>query len=238
MAKDMFTINAELRDETGKGASRRLRHEGKIPAILYGDDKKSQSLTLDHDEIIHNLENDSFYSQILSLIANGKRQRAILRDIQRHPFKPKIMHMDFQRINSKVKLTTSIPFHFINDDTCVGYKAGGVISHQINELEITCFPSDLPEFIEIDIAALDIGDSFYLSEITLPEGVESLLLTQIAEVEEGEESHDQPVVSVVPPAAKEEEPEDEVLEPGEVPVAGEESDEDSDGSDDSESSNE
>ncbi|MCP4411584.1 MAG: 50S ribosomal protein L25/general stress protein Ctc [Gammaproteobacteria bacterium] len=231
----MFTINAELRDETGKGASRRLRHEGKIPAILYGNDKKSQSLTLDHDEIIHNLENDSFYSQILSLIANGKRQRAILRDIQRHPFKPKIMHMDFQRINSKVKLTTSIPFHFINDDTCVGYKAGGIISHQINELEITCFPSDLPEFIEVDIAALDIGDSFYLSEITLPEGVESLLLTQIAEVEEGEESHDQPVVSVVPPAAKEEEPEEEVLEPGEVPVAGEESDDDSD---DSESSDE
>ncbi len=235
MAKDMFTINAELRDETGKGASRRLRHEGKIPAILYGNDKKSQSLTLDHDEIIHNLENDSFYSQILSLIANGKKQRAILRDIQRHPFKPKIMHMDFQRINSKVKLTTSIPFHFINDDTCVGYKAGGIISHQINELEITCFPSDLPEFIEVDIAALDIGDSFYLSEITLPEGVESLLLTQIAEVEEGEESHDQPVVSVVPPAAKEEEPEEEVLEPGEVPVAGEESDDDSD---DSESSDE
>jgi len=226
MAKDMFTINAELRDETGKGASRRLRHEGKIPAILYGNDKKSQSLTLDHDEIIHHLENDSFYSQILSLIANGKRQRAILRDIQRHPFKPKIMHMDFQRINSKVKLTTSIPFHFINDDTCVGFKAGGIISHQINELEVTCLPSDL-----------DIGDSFYLSEINLPEGVESLLLTQIAEVEEGEESHDQPVVSVVPPAAKEEEPSEDETAPGEVPVAGEESD-DSDDSDDSASSDE
>jgi len=237
MAKDMFTINAELRDETGKGASRRLRHEGKIPAILYGNDKKSQSLTLDHDEIIHHLENDSFYSQILSLIANGKRQRAILRDIQRHPFKPKIMHMDFQRINSKVKLTTSIPFHFINDDTCVGFKAGGIISHQINELEVTCLPSDLPEYIEVDIAALDIGDSFYLSEINLPEGVESLLLTQIAEVEEGEESHDQPVVSVVPPAAKEEEPSEDETAPGEVPVAGEESD-DSDDSDDSASSDE
>ena len=190
MSKDKFIINAELRDETGKGASRRLRHEEKIPAILYGDGKKSQSLTLSHSEITKHLEDEAFYSQVLALVANGKKQRAIVRDIQRHAFKPKIMHMDFQRINSRKKLTTQVPFHFINEEECIGAKAGGVVSHQINELEITCLPSDLPEFIEIDIAALDIGDSVHLSEITLPKGVESLTLTQ-------DEEHDLPVVSIL-----------------------------------------
>lgn len=190
MSEDQFVINAELRDESGKGASRRLRHEGKVPAILYGDGKKSQSLTLDHNEIIKHLEQEAFYSHILTLVANGKKQRAIVRDIQRHAFKPKIMHMDFQRVNSRNKLTTSVPFHFLNEEKCIGFKAGGIISHQINELEISCLPKDLPEYIEVDLESLDVGDSIHISEITLPKGVESVALSH-------GEDHDLPVASIL-----------------------------------------
>ena len=190
MKIEPFVIHAELRDESGKGASRRLRHEGKIPAILYGDTKKPQSLILDHNEVIQHLEHEAFYSQVLTLVANGKKQRAILRDIQRHPWKPKVMHMDFQRINSRKKLHTSVPLHFINEDVCVGFKEGGIISHQINELEVSCLPKDLPEYIEVDVAALDIGSSLHISELTLPEGVESVALSH-------GEDHDLPVVSIL-----------------------------------------
>jgi len=222
MSKDQFIINAELRSESGKGASRRLRHEGKVPAILYGDGKKSQSLVLEHNEIIQHLEHEAFYSQVLSLVANGKKQRAIVRDIQRHAFKPKIMHMDFQRINSRKKLTTSIPFHFMNEDVCIGFKAGGIISHQINELEVSCLPSDLPEFIEVDLAALDIGDSVHISEITLPEGVESIALIH-------GEDHDLPVASILHRGGSsddEEEETDEVVAPGEVATIGDDAESD------------
>lgn len=190
MSKDLFVINAELRDESGKGASRRLRHEGNVPAILYGDGKKPQSLTLKHSEIIQHLEHEAFYSHILTLVANGKKQRAIVRDIQRHPYKPKVMHMDFQRINSRKKLTVNVPLHFINENKCVGAKEGGIISHQINELEINCLPKDLPEFIEVDLAAVGLGESVHISEITLPEGVESVALLQ-------GESHDLTVASIL-----------------------------------------
>jgi len=189
MSEELFVINAELRDESGKGASRRLRHEGKVPAILYGEGKKPQSLTLIHNEIIQHLEHEAFYSHILTLVANGKKQRAIVRDIQRHPYKPKIVHMDFQRISSKTKLTVSVPLHFLNEENCIGFKAGGIISHQINELEVQCFPKDLPEFIEVNLEALDIGDSIHISELTLPKGVESVAMSH------GDEQ-DLPVASV------------------------------------------
>ena len=135
-------------------------------------------------------------------MANGKKQRAIIRDIQRHPFKPKIMHMDFQRINSKNKLTTSVPIHFMNEEICIGFKAGGIISHQINELEVSCLPNDLPEFIEADLAPLDIGDSVHISEITLPKGVESVALSH-------GEDHDLPVASILHRGGATEEEEEE-----------------------------
>ena len=207
MKIEPFVINAELRDESGKGASRRLRHEGKVPAILYGDTKQPQSITLNHDEVIQHLEHEAFYSQVLTLVANGKKQRAILRDIQRHPWKPKIMHMDFQRINSRKKLNVNIPLHFINEETCVGFKAGGIVSHQINELEVSCLPKDLPEYIEVDVENLDLGDNLFISDLVLPEGVESVILSH------GEE-YDQPVASVVHRAKpKTEEPvEEEVVD--------------------------
>lgn len=190
MKIEPFVIHAELRDESGKGASRRLRHEGKVPAILYGDTKKPQALVLNHDEVIQHLEHEAFYSQVLTLVANGKKQRAILRDIQRHPWKPKVMHMDFQRINSRKKLHTSVPLHFINEDTCVGFKEGGIISHQMNELEINCLPKDLPEYIEVDVQELNVGDSLHLTDLSLPEGVESVALSH-------GDDHDLPVVSIL-----------------------------------------
>ena len=218
MKIEPFVIHAELRDESGKGASRRLRHEGKVPAILYGDTKQPQALTLDHNEVIQHLEHEAFYSQVLTLVANGKKQRAILRDIQRHPWKPKVMHMDFQRINSRKKLHTSVPLHFINEESCVGFKAGGVVSHQINELEVNCLPKDLPSYIEVDVQNMDIGDSLHISELTLPEGVESVALTH------GEE-YDQPVVSILNKTVSKtttEDTEEAEVAPGDVPTAGDE----------------
>lgn len=166
-------------------------------------EKKSQSLTLKHNEIIQHLEHEAFYSHILTLVANGKKQRAIVRDIQRHAFKPKIMHMDFQRVNSRTKLTTSVPIHFLNEEVCVGFKAGGIISHQINELEVSCLPKDLPEFIEADLAMLDVGDSIHISEIKLPKGVESVALSH-------GEDHDLPVASILHRGGSSEETEEEV----------------------------
>jgi len=218
MKIEPFVIHAELRDESGKGASRRLRHEGKVPAILYGDTKKPQSLVLDHNEIIQHLEHEAFYSQVLTLVANGKKQRAILRDIQRHPWKPKVMHMDFQRINSRKKLTKSIPLHFINEDKCAGFKEGGIISHQMNELEVSCLPKDLPEYIEVDVEALEIGASLHISDLTLPEGVESVALSH-------GEDHDLPVVSILHRGGSSttEEVEEDTAAP-EAPAAAEEGD--------------
>ena len=218
MKIEPFVIHADLRDESGKGASRRLRHEGKVPAILYGDSKKSQSLTLNHDEVIQHLEQEAFYSQVLTLVANGKKQRAILRDIQRHPWKPKIMHMDFQRINSRKKLIVNIPLHFINEETSVGFKAGGIVSHQINELEVSCLPGDLPEYIEVDVEALDLGDNLFISDLELPEGVESVILSH-------GEDYDQPIVSIVHRAAPKTVEDDEADEVAadEVPTASDDS---------------
>jgi len=218
MKIEPFVIHADLRDESGKGASRRLRHEGKVPAILYGDSKKSQSLTLNHDEVIQHLEQEAFYSQVLTLVANGKKQRAILRDIQRHPWKPKIMHMDFQRINSRKKLNVNIPLHFINEETSVGFKAGGIVSHQINELEVSCLPGDLPEYIEVDVEALDLGDNLFISDLELPEGVESVILSH-------GEDYDQPIVSIVHRAAPKTVEDDEADEVAadEVPTASDDS---------------
>ena len=216
MSNDLFVINAELREDEGKGASRRLRREGKVPAILYGDGKKSQPLTLDHNEVINHLEHEAFYSHILTLVANGKKQRAILRDVQRHAYKPKVLHMDFQRINSRKELHTNVPLHFINEEKCVGFKAGGIISHQMNEVEITCLPKDLPEYIEVDIENLERGESIHLSEITLPEGVTSVALSH------GEE-HDHPVVSILNRGGSEETADDEAApEASEVPTVSDE----------------
>ena len=184
-----FELNAQSRTDTGKGASRRLRHAGKIPAIIYGGGKDPESLTLSHNEVLRNLENEAFYSHILSIKIDGKETRAILRDLQRHPSRYMVLHMDLQRVREDEKLKTSVPLHFLGEEEAPGVKAGGLVSHDLTELEVECLPKDLPEYIEVDVSALDIGDSIHLSGITVPEGVTLLELAR-------GEGHDQSVVSV------------------------------------------
>ena len=166
-----FELNAEPRTDTGKGASRRLRHAGKVPAIMYGGGKDPESLTLSHNEVLRNLENEAFYSHILTIKSGGSETRAILRDLQRHPSRPVVMHMDLQRINESEKLKTQAPVHILGEDSCDAVKAGGLVSHDLTEVAIECLPKNLPEYIEIDISAMDVGDVLHLSDLKVPEGV-------------------------------------------------------------------
>lgn len=184
-----FEIDAELRDDMGKGASRRLRREGKVPAILYGAGKDPLALTLDHDVMVHNLENEAFYSHILTVKMGKDKEQAILKDLQRHPAKPFILHVDLQRVSAKEKIRVHVPLHFVGEDVAPGAKEGGVITHNMNEVEVTCLPKDLPEFIEADLSNLEMGHSIHLSELSLPKGVE------LVELSHGPE-HDLPVCAI------------------------------------------
>ncbi len=184
-----FELNAEPRTDTGKGASRRLRHAGKVPAILYGGKKDPETLTLLHHEIIRNLEHESFYSHILTVKVGGNETQAVLRDLQRHPSKPFILHMDLQRVSATEAIKMHVPLHFIGEEEAVGVKAGGLVSHDLTEVLAECLPRDLPEYIEVDISALDIGDSLHLSDLELTDGV------TLIELARGE-GHDQVVVSI------------------------------------------
>ncbi len=167
-----FEIIAEPRTAQGKGASRRLRRTGKIPAILYGADKPPASIQLDHQKMLLQTEHEAFYSHILTVKMNGAEEKVVVKDMQRHPVRKLIMHMDFLRINEAEELTLRVPLHFINDEICVGVKqGGGVISHQMSDLEIMCLPKDLPAFIEVDLAHLALGHTIHLADIVLPTGV-------------------------------------------------------------------
>ena len=166
-----FELNAEARTDTGKGASRRLRHAGKVPAIMYGGGKDPESLTLSHNEVMRNLANEAFYSHILTIKSGGSETRAILRDLQRHPSRPVVMHMDLQRINESEKLKTQAPVHILGEENSAAVKAGGLISHDLTEVAIECLPKNLPEYLEIDISAMEVGDVLHLSDLKVPEGV-------------------------------------------------------------------
>jgi large subunit ribosomal protein L25 len=166
-----FELNAEPRTDTGKGASRRLRHAGKVPAIMYGGGKDPESLMLSHNEVLRNLAHEAFYSHILTIKSGGSETRAILRDLQRHPSRPVVMHMDLQRINESEKLKTQAPVHILGEDSCAAVKAGGLVSHDLTEVAIECLPKDLPEYLEIDISEMEIGDAKHLSDMKVPEGV-------------------------------------------------------------------
>jgi large subunit ribosomal protein L25 len=189
-----FTLQAESRADTGKGASRRLRRlQNKIPAILYGDGKPAQSLTLIHKDIAKLLASEAFYSSIITLKVDGASARVLLRDVQRHPVEPRIMHIDFQRVSSNSKIHMRVPLHFINEELCVGVKQqGGVINHNLASIEVSCLAADLPEFIEVDLAEVSIGTVLHISDLKLPKGVESIELSHGAD-------HDQPVVAVHEP---------------------------------------
>ncbi len=175
---DLIELNAETRSDLGKGASRRLRKNGLIPAIIYGGDAEPVSITLDHNEFINQLDNEAIYTQILSLKLGKKKEDVILRDLQRHPFKNLIMHADFLRIDQKKSIHVSVPIHFINEDKCYGVKTeGGLLNHLQSEVEIMCLPKDLPEYLELDVTELKLGESMHLSDIKLPKGIEIVALT-------------------------------------------------------------
>ncbi len=183
---DDFDLIAELREDQGKGASRRLRLKGKVPAIIYGAGRPPRSLMFDQNKVLKQLENESFYSSVLNIKVRDKSQAAILKDLQRHPAKNMIMHMDFQRIVDDVEIKMNVPLHFIGEEVAPGVKAGGgSVSHLMNDVEVFCLPKFLPEYLEVDVSELELDAMLHLSDIKLPEGVEILGLVQGEENDRG-----------------------------------------------------
>jgi len=197
-----FTLHAKGREDTGKGASRRLRRlAGEIPAIVYGGKKNPARIALIHKDVKKALENEAFYSHIIALDIDGKPEDVIVKDVQRHPSKAIVLHMDFLRVSKNTKLQTRVPLHFINEDICVGVKlGGGLIAHSMTELEIMCLPADLPEYLEVDMADVDLGQTLHISDIKLPKGVESVALSHGGD-------HDLPIAAVNKSKAKDEDEE-------------------------------
>jgi len=212
---DQFEINADVREDMGKGASRRLRRlADHVPAIIYGGKEDPQPLTLIRKDFEKALENEAYYSHVLTINVGGSQQKAILKDLQRHPAKNLIMHADFLRVDEHTAVKVNVPIHFTNETTCVGVKTeGGIIQHQITDVEISCLPGDIPEYIEVDMAEVIIGQIVHLSDITLPEGVVSVALAL-------GEDHDLAVASVMAPKGGNEADED--VEVAEDPEATEE----------------
>jgi len=166
-------FKATKRDAQGTGASRRLRRAGRIPGILYGGAGETQPVSMDHNELYHLLRKEAFHASVLSIEVDGAKQNAVLRDVQWHPFKQQVLHLDFQRIAAGEKMHLKVPLHFVGADVAPAVKLGGcMISHTINELDVQCLPTDLPEFIEVDLSALEAGQSVHVSQIKLPAGVE------------------------------------------------------------------
>jgi large subunit ribosomal protein L25 len=215
----IFKIEAEMREDVGKGASRRLRHAGLVPVVLYGGERAPTNLSLNHNNVLRLTEDESFFSSIIEFTAaGGKKQKVVIKDVQRHPAKPVIMHMDFMRVNENREITMLMPLHFLGGETSPAGKSSRVmIDVQMNEVEITCFPKDLPEFIEVDIADFDAGDNLHLSDIKLPEGVTLTAFTHgdndaydsvivstsvIGQVEEEESADDVPAADEVEASAQ------------------------------------
>jgi large subunit ribosomal protein L25 len=195
--KTSFELDAEFRETQGKGASRRLRHDGKVPAILYGGHLGARALTLSHQKLILMLNNERFYSTILNLRVGDQTQAAILKDVQRHPYKNAVVHVDFQRVAENEKIRISIPLHFKGASVSPGVKTqGGMVSHMRTEVEVSCLPKDLPEFIEVDISGLSLNESIHLSQLKVSEGV---TLVELAK-------EDAAVVAIHSPRAEEPEP--------------------------------
>lgn len=214
-----FELNAEPRQDQGKGASRRLRRAGKVPGIIYGARKDAQAVAFDHNELQRSLQHEAVYSHILTIKLGKEQEQAILKDVQRHPSKPVVLHVDLLRVSADEEIRVHVPLHFLNEVSATGVKQqGGVISHHLIDVEVECLPGILPEYIEVDIANLELGQAIHLSELKLPEGVSIVALLHDAE------EHDLPVVSIHHPrVAEEEEPaEAEAAATTEVPTVGEE----------------
>jgi large subunit ribosomal protein L25 len=214
---DHFEVQAELREDMGKGASRRLRRlADRIPAIIYGADKDPQPLTIIRKDLEKSLENEAFYSHVLTVNVGGEAQQAILKDLQRHPSKDYVMHADFLRVSDKVAIKVNVPIHFINEEACHGVKMeGGIIQHQVTDIEVSCLPADIPEYIEVDMLDVHTGDIVHLSDIALPQGVTSVALAL-------GEDHDLAVASVIAPkGGKDGDEVEAVAADEETPEAGE-----------------
>ena len=210
---DQLDLVAEYRTDTGKGSSRRLRHNGKVPAIVYGAGRPPRNITLDQNSLLRQAQNESFFSSILTVKVGDRTQPCILKDIQVHPAKRQVLHLDLQRIVANEKIRMDIPLHFIGIDTCPGVKLnGGAISQVISEVEVSCLPANLPEYIEVDLSNMDLDQTLHLSDLVIPEGVELLQLAQ------GEE-HGQPVASCQLMRVSEVEEDEETVEASEVPTA-------------------
>ena len=192
MSQETFALDAARRDDQGKGASRRLRREGSIPAIVYGGEAAPMSITISHNEILKHLEHEAFYSHILDLNIDGTVEKVILRDLHRHPYKRSVMHADFQRVSATQSLRVNVPLHFLNKDTCAGAKAGGIVNIVLTEVEVDCTAATLPEFIEVDLKGLNVNESIHLSQINLPNGVKIHALALAGD-------HDTSVVAIHPP---------------------------------------
>lgn len=172
-------VNAEQRTLQGKGASRRLRGSGKVPAVVYGGEKEPQSIQLDHNDLYHQLELEAFHASILTLNLAGKKEPVLLRDVQMHPFKRQVLHIDFQRVDKNNKIHMKVPLHFINADVSPGVKSsGGIVSHVLTEVDISCLPADLPEFITVDLIDLAAGHTLHLSDLIIPKDVEITMLVK------------------------------------------------------------
>ncbi len=214
-----FELNVEVREKLGTGESRRLRKRGKVPAILYGGGQEPQSVMLEKDRLQLQMEQEAFYTSILTLKLGSDSQAVIVKDVQRHPAKRQVLHLDFQRILEDEKITLNVPIHFVGEDVAIGViEQGGEIAHLVTDVEVSCLPRDLPEFLELDVTDLELNQLLHLSDVVVPEGVELYAL-----------AHDQDpaVISINPPRREEEdeviEPEeDEELEEGAEPVEGEE----------------
>lgn len=209
-SKMKFELEASVRHDMGKGASRRLRREEKVPGVIYGGGKAPVSLSFEHKHVIKSLENEAFYSHILALKTGTESERVILKAVQRHPYKPRILHVDFQRVRADEKLHMHIPLHFLGEDVAPGVKdAGGLVSHILSDVEVSCLPDNLPEYIEVDISALELNQILHLSDLKLPAGVELVALSV--------HEDDKAVVSIHMPRIEEEPVVEEI--PEEAPSA-------------------
>jgi large subunit ribosomal protein L25 len=200
---DNIVIQATTRTDLGKGASRRLRRiSGLMPAIIYGGKSKPESISIPHKDMIKAAENEALFSSVIDVDVEGKISHVIIKDLQRHPAKQIIQHVDFLRVDMKKALTVHVPLHFINEDKCHGVKMeGGRVQHSMVEIEVSCLPKDLPEYIEVDMIEATLGAIIHISDIILPKGVESVALSH-------GEDHDLPVASIVAPKGGDEEIDD------------------------------
>ena len=171
-----FDIIAQARTLQGSGASRRLRRAGKVPGIIYGGDAAPQAIEIDHNDLLLNLKKEAFHASILNIVLDGKKQQVLLRDTQRHAYKPLVLHIDFQRVDATHELHIKVPLHFVNEETAPGVKlGGGLVNHILTDLDVQCLAKDLPEFIEVDVGDLKVGENLHISQLKLPKGVKAVL---------------------------------------------------------------